>query len=109
MAGPIEVPSSGGGNGSALMPSAAEVVSASASGASITLPMAAPAPMPIDQLKTTLESAGLSLVQTEPRKLQDAQERMAREPLPTRVPRERPVLAPLDPRPLVQVETHKPQ
>jgi ribonuclease E len=91
------------------MPSAAEVVSASASGASITLPMAAPAPMPIDQLKTTLESAGLSLVQTEPRKLQDAQERMAREPLPTRVPRERPVLAPLDPRPLVQVETHKPQ
>jgi ribonuclease E len=49
--------------------------------------------------------AGLTLVQTEPAKLEHTRARMATEPRPQRVPRERPVLPPLDTGPLVQVET----
>jgi ribonuclease E len=52
-----------------------------------------------------LELAGLTLVQTEPVKLEEARARLAGEPATVRVPRERPVLPPLDTRPLVQVET----
>ena len=63
--------------------------------------------MPVEQLKAMLELAGLSLVQTEPGKLQDANNRMSREPQPFRVPRERPVLPPPETRPLIQIETRK--
>jgi ribonuclease E len=73
------------------------------------LPIALPAPMPVEQLKAMLELAGLSLVQTEPDKLRDAHGRMSREPQPSRVPRERPVLPPPDARPLIQIETRKGQ
>jgi ribonuclease E len=75
--------------------------------ASLTLPVAKPAPMPIDQLAPVLELAGLTLVQTAPGKLAEAQAKMAAEPPPARVVRERPVLPPLDTGPLVQVETRR--
>ncbi|HQR71732.1 MAG TPA: ribonuclease E/G [Burkholderiaceae bacterium] len=72
-----------------------------------SLPVAKPAPMPVEQLQSVLELAGLSLVQTEPTKLEQARARMASEPKPVRMPRERPVLPPPDTRPLVQVETRR--
>ncbi len=71
------------------------------------MPTAAPAPMPVDELRPILDQAGLDLVQTEPVRLADVQARIAAEPKPTRVPRERPVQPPLDSGPLVQVETRK--
>ena len=82
---------------------------ATAVAASVVLPVALPAPMPVEQLKAMLELAGLSLVQTEADKLHAARARMSREPEPSHVPRERPVLPPLDTRPLIQIETRKTQ
>jgi len=70
-------------------------------------PVFAPEPMPVDDLRPVLEQAGLTLVQTEPTKLADVLARFASEPKATRVPRERPVLPPLDAGPLVQVETRQ--
>jgi ribonuclease E len=55
-----------------------------------------------------LERAGLTLVQTEPARLAEVLARFAGEARPVRVPRERPVLPPLDTGPLVQVETQRP-
>ena len=63
--------------------------------------------MPVADLLPMLDSAGLVLVQTEPGKFADAQARIASEPRPVRVPRERPALPPLDAGPLVQVETRQ--
>jgi ribonuclease E len=71
------------------------------------LPKATPAPLPIDELLPVLDRAGLILVQTEPLKLAEAQARLAAEPRPARVRRERPVLPPLDAGPLIQVETRR--
>ncbi len=76
---------------------------------SFSVPVAAPAPMPVEQLQAVLQLAGLSLVQTEPSKLSETQARLAAEPRPARVPRERPHLPPLDDGPLVQVETRSGQ
>jgi ribonuclease E len=70
-----------------------------------SLPVAATAPMPVEHLESLLQLAGLTLVQTEPTKLEHTRARMATEPRPQRVPRERPALPPLDTGPLVQVET----
>ncbi|MGE5714142.1 MAG: Rne/Rng family ribonuclease [Betaproteobacteria bacterium] len=74
-----------------------------------SLPPVTPAPMPIEQLQAVLQLAGLSLVQTEPGKLSETQARLAAEPRPVRVPRERPQLPPLDEGPLIQVETRQGQ
>ncbi len=74
-----------------------------------SLPLAASAPMPVEQLEAVLQLAGLSLVQTEPAKLNETQARLAAEPRPARLPRERPVLPPLEEGPLVQVETRSGQ
>lgn len=71
----------------------------------VALPMAQPAPLPVDQLQPVLELAGLILVQTEPSKHAEAVARLASEPRPKRTPRERPILPPLEETPLVQVET----
>jgi ribonuclease E len=74
----------------------------------IVPPAVAPAPMPVEELRPVLEHAGLTLVQTQPAKLADVLARFASEEKPVRVPRERPVLPPLDTGPLVQVETRPP-
>lgn len=73
----------------------------------IVPPAVAPAPMSIDDLRPVLEQAGLTLVQTEPSKLADVLARFSAEVKPVRVPRERPVLPPLDTGPLLQVETRR--
>jgi len=73
----------------------------------IVPPAAAPAPMPVEELRPALEQAGLTLVQTEPAKLAEVLARFASEAKPARVPRERPVLPPLDEGPLIQVETRR--
>ena len=70
-------------------------------------PVAIPAPMPVDELQPVLERAGLILVQTEPMKLADVVARIAQEPRPVRMPRERQALPPLDSGPLIQVETRR--
>jgi len=71
------------------------------------LPAASEAPMPVEQLQSMLQSAGLTLVQTSVTKFEETRVRMLAEPRPVRVPRERPVLPPLDSGPLVQVETRR--
>jgi ribonuclease E len=73
--------------------------------ATVVVPAVQPAPLPVEQLQPVLELAGLTLVQTEPAKRAEAEARMALERPPVRVPRERPVLPPLDEAPLEQVET----
>jgi ribonuclease E len=70
-------------------------------------PAVEPSPMPVEQLQSVLELAGLTLVQTEPVKLEEVRMRIASEPRPVRAPRERPALAPLDTGPLIQVETRQ--
>ncbi|MDZ7652318.1 MAG: Rne/Rng family ribonuclease [Burkholderiaceae bacterium] len=70
-------------------------------------PVVRPAPLPIEQLLPVLQGVGLHLVQTESSKLAQTQAKMAAEPKPMRVSRERPVLPPLDSGPLVQVETRR--
>jgi len=77
--------------------------------ATVALPAAQPAPLPVDQLQPVLELAGLTLVQTEPSKHAEAVARLSSEPRSKRVPRERPILPPLEETPLVQVETRPAQ
>jgi ribonuclease E len=74
----------------------------------LALPAVHAAPMQVDTLLPILDGAGLILVQTEAGKHAQVQARIAAEPAPPRVARERPPLPPLDTRPLVQVETRKP-
>ena len=95
------------GNGSATTAHAATVVSPQMIVVPPTFspPAVQPAPMPVEQLESVLEVAGLTLVQTAPAKLEEAHTRMASELRPARVPRERPTLPPLDTGPLQQVET----
>ncbi len=71
------------------------------------MPTAAPAPLPLTELLPVLDQAGLSLVQTDAAKHSDTLARLAAMPKPIRVPRERPVLPPLDAGPLIQVETKR--
>jgi ribonuclease E len=66
---------------------------------------AASAPLPLEQLLPLLESAGMTLAQTNADKHAQVQARIAAEPRAPRVPRQRPDLPPLDVGPLVQVET----
>jgi ribonuclease E len=75
----------------------------------VALPAAQPAPLQVEQLQPVLELAGLTLVQTEPLKHAETAARLASEPRPKRVPRERPVLPPIEETPLVQVETQPAQ
>jgi ribonuclease E len=63
----------------------------------------------VEQLEPVLELAGLTLVQTEPSKHAEAVARLSSEPRSKRVPRERPILAPLEETSLVQVETRPAQ
>jgi ribonuclease E len=85
-------------HGGEAMPAAAPI---------IVQPAISPAPMPEDELRPVLESAGLTLVQTEPAKLADVLARFASEARAVHVPRERPALPPLDTGPLIQVETRQ--
>jgi ribonuclease E len=75
--------------------------------ATVALPAAHPAPLPLDDLQPVLELAGLTLVQTEPAKLQAVLAEVATEAPPRRSPRERPRLPPIEEAPLVQVETRR--
>ena len=71
----------------------------------LALPVVQPAPLQLDELQPALDQAGLTLVQTEPGKHAEAVARLASEPKPVRVARERLVLPPLEEGPLVQIET----
>ncbi|MBS0308906.1 MAG: ribonuclease E/G, partial [Proteobacteria bacterium] len=65
----------------------------------------AQAPMPLDELRTVLSAAGLTLAVTDPDKLRVAQEAAAMIVPTPRVPRVRKPLPPLSTEPLIQVET----
>jgi ribonuclease E len=67
----------------------------------------APAPMPLDDLRAVLGSAGLTLATTDPDKLQAAQEAAAQIVVAPRIPRERKPLPPVSTEPLTQVETQR--
>ncbi len=71
------------------------------------LPVARYAPMQLEQLMPVLDGAGLILVQTEAQRLAAVQAAIRAEPKAPRVPRERPLLPPLEEGPLVQVETRR--
>ena len=73
----------------------------------IALPVVQQAPLPIDELQPVLQSAGLMLVQTAPERHAETQAKMAAEPRPNLIRRERPQLPPMDDAPLVQVETQR--
>jgi ribonuclease E len=73
--------------------------------ATIALPAAHPAPLPMDDLQPVLELAGLTLVQTEPAKRDAALSDLAEQAAAPRPHRERPRLPPLEEAPLMQVET----
>jgi ribonuclease E len=67
----------------------------------------AASPMPLQEINTMLNEAGLTLASTDPEKLRAAQEAAARiQPAP-RVPRERKPVPPVSDEPLVQVETQR--
>ena len=63
--------------------------------------------LPLASLHALAEEAGLSWVNSDPEKIQAAQEAIAREPKPVHVPRERKPAPVLDEGPLVLVETRK--
>jgi ribonuclease E len=74
---------------------------------SVSLERAVAAPLPLDQLLPMLESAGMTLAETNQEKYAVVQARIAAEPAAPHVPRERPILPPVDVGPLVQVETRR--
>jgi ribonuclease E len=63
------------------------------------------APMAIAQLLPLVESAGMKLAQTDPAKLAAAEARLASQPAPPRIGRERAVLPTVEEAPLTQIET----
>ena len=63
--------------------------------------------MPLPELNTMLNAAGLTLASTDPEKLRAAQDAAARNQPAPRVPRERKPLPPASGEPLVQVETQR--
>lgn len=70
-------------------------------------PPVEPYVLPLASLHALAEEAGLSWVNSDPEKIQAAQEAIAREPKPVHVPRERKPAPVLDEGPLVLVETRK--
>ena len=77
-----------------------------------SLPVSAPAAvtpfqLPTDELQAVAEAAGLQWVNSDAEKIRAAQEAMANEPQPIRVPREPKPVEVLDEGPLVLVETRK--
>ena len=61
----------------------------------------------LGELQTIADSAGLTWVNSDADKIRAAQDAIAAEPQPARVPRERPPLVVADEGPLVLVETRK--
>lgn len=68
---------------------------------------AAPFVLQVNHLSTVAETAGLQWVNSDASKIKAAQEAMAREPSPVRVPREIKAPAPVSDSALVMVETRK--
>ena len=89
----------------AIAPAAAPAVAAVA--APPAAAPAAPFVLQLDALNTVAETAGLQWVNSDASKIKAAQEAMAREPAPVRVPREIKAPAPVNDSALVMVETRK--
>ena len=63
--------------------------------------------LPIDELQSIAQTAGLKWVNSDEDKIRSVQEAIASEPKPTHVPRERKPPVVLDEGPLILVETRK--
>jgi ribonuclease E len=86
---------------------APESIVAEAAPQPMVLARAEPFVLPLAELAAVADSAGLQWVNSDPEKVRTAQEAIANEPRPIRVPREpKPVVA-IDEGPLVLVETRK--
>ena len=75
--------------------------------AQATTPVVAAFELPMSDLQTVAESAGLQWVNSDAEKIRAVHEAVAREAAPVRVPRERQAVAAVDTGPLVLVETRK--
>ena len=71
------------------------------------LPKVAPFSLPLGELESLAQTAGLQWVNSDADKIAAVQAAIAAEPRPIHVPRERPPLVELDEGPLVLVETRK--
>ena len=71
------------------------------------LPKVTPFALPLGDLESLAQSAGLQWVNSDADKVASVQAAIAAEPQPIRVPRERPPLVEIDDGPLVLVETRK--
>ena len=86
---------------------APESIVAEAAPQPVVLARAEPFVLPLAELAAVADSVGLQWVNSDPEKVRTAQEAIANEPRPIRVPREpKPVVA-IDEGPLVLVETRK--
>jgi ribonuclease E len=94
----------------------AEVADEVVAAVPVAAPAPAPAPAPVrvepyvlalDELQRIADTAGLTWVNSDADKIRAAQEAIAAEPQPVRVPRERPPVVVVDEGPLVLVETRK--
>ena len=93
--------------GASVAEAAPVAVTVPAPAAPVALPKAAPFVLPLADLAAVADAAGLQWVNSDPEKVRTAQEAIANEPQPIRVPREpKPVVA-IDEGPLVLVETRK--
>ncbi len=92
---------------SAPAPTPAPMVAAPAPVAPAALAVVKPFELPMDALQQIAEGSGLQWVNSDSEKIRAAQAAMAAEPVPVRVPRERPPVVAIDQGPLVLVETRK--
>ena len=83
------------------------VVAATAAATPSGLPKVQPFNLPLPQLISVAEGAGLMWVNSDADKVASVQSMIAAEPRPIRVPRERPPVTNIDEGPLVLVETRR--
>ena len=91
----------------AARPAVAKPVATAPAPATGGLPKVQPFHLPLPQLISVAEGAGLLWVNSDADKVATVQSMIAAEPRPIRVPRERPPVASLDEGPLVLVETRR--
>ena len=102
----IELPQQAPAGDATVAVAAAPAVAPQSTAVSAAAP-AAKAAAALDDLRSVLDAAGLTLAATDPEKLRAAQEAAARIEVAPRAPRERKPLPPVATEPLVQVETHR--
>ena len=91
----------------ATAPATAPATNGQAAPQAAEMPKVTPFALPLSDLESLAQAAGLQWVNSDADKVASVQAAIAAEPQPIRVPRERPPLVELDDGPLVLVETRK--